>query len=146
MLHTGNSTYLLFSLVIHDKHWEEDIGLLGLALQRESSNCLVLIPHRQLGNYLLSTGDSYNLTAHHIHMTLYKSMFDNYQQVEYLLRPRTVHSTESMCKCVVVTCVEWTPGKHQIPKLLTLQHLREHLDTYVLQQCLKPSLPKKKLF
>ena len=28
----------------------------GPALQSNSSNCLVLIPHRQLGNYLLHTG------------------------------------------------------------------------------------------
>ena len=33
------------------------------ALQSNSSNCLMLIQHRQLGNYLLSTGESYDLTA-----------------------------------------------------------------------------------
>ena len=36
------------------------------ALQSNSSNCLELIPHRQLGNYLLSTGEHYNLTAQHM--------------------------------------------------------------------------------
>ena len=47
---------------------------LGHALQSSISNCLVLIPHRQLG----SSGKSYGLTALHIHKTLNKSMFDTY--------------------------------------------------------------------
>ena len=38
----------------------------GPALQSNSSTCLVLILHRQLGNYLLSTGESYGLTAQHM--------------------------------------------------------------------------------
>ena len=33
------------------------------ALQSDRSNCLVLTPHRQLGNYLLGTGESYSLTC-----------------------------------------------------------------------------------
>ena len=36
------------------------------ALQSSSSNCLVLIPHRQLGNYLLGTRESYDPTAQHM--------------------------------------------------------------------------------
>ena len=38
----------------------------GPGLQSNSSNCLVLIPHRQLGTYLLSTGESYGPTAPHM--------------------------------------------------------------------------------
>ena len=38
----------------------------GPALQGNSSNCLVLILHRQLGNYLLHTGESYHLWAKHM--------------------------------------------------------------------------------
>ena len=37
----------------------------GPAFQSNSSNCLVLILHRQLGNYLLGTGKSYGTTAKH---------------------------------------------------------------------------------
>ena len=40
----------------------EDVGLSGLALQGSSSNCLVLMPQRQLGNCLLSTAESYGPT------------------------------------------------------------------------------------
>ena len=36
------------------------------ALNSNSSNCLVLILHRQLGNYLLCTGESYGPTAQHM--------------------------------------------------------------------------------
>ena len=38
----------------------------GSALQSNSSNCLVLILHKQLGNYLLSTEESYGPTAQHM--------------------------------------------------------------------------------
>ena len=38
----------------------------GPALQSNSSNCLVLILHRQLGNYLLGTGKNYGPTAQHM--------------------------------------------------------------------------------
>ena len=34
-----------------------------LALQSNSSKCLVWIPHKQLGNYLLSAADSYRNTS-----------------------------------------------------------------------------------
>ena len=50
-----------------NKHWEE---YFGLALQNNSSNCLVLILHRQLGNYLLSTGESYGPTTHYMQDSL----------------------------------------------------------------------------
>ena len=53
------------------KHWEEDVGLFGLALQSDSSNCLMLILHRQLGNYLLSSAEGYGPTAQHIYNTIY---------------------------------------------------------------------------
>ena len=42
------SQSLLFNEVLQGKHWEEDVGLLGPALQRNGSKCLVLIPHRKL--------------------------------------------------------------------------------------------------
>ena len=54
------------------KHWEEYVGMLGLVPQSKSSNSLVLILHRKLDNYLLSTGESYNLRAQNIHKTLYR--------------------------------------------------------------------------
>ena len=38
----------------------------GPALQTNSSNCLVLIPHWQLRNYLLGTGERYDPTGQHI--------------------------------------------------------------------------------
>ena len=52
---------ILFNEAIWGKHWEGDFGLLGLG-----SNCLVLISHRQLGNCLLSTVESYGLTAQYL--------------------------------------------------------------------------------
>ena len=36
------------------------------AFQSNSSNCLVLIPQRQLGNYLLTTVESFGLTSQHL--------------------------------------------------------------------------------
>ena len=49
---------LFFTEAKWGNDWEEDVGLLGLALQSKTSNCLVLIPDRQLEKYLLSTGES----------------------------------------------------------------------------------------
>ena len=49
---------------------------------------------QQLGNYLLSTGEIYGQTTPHICKTLYRSMFDTYQQDNYSVRPRTVHCME----------------------------------------------------
>ena len=34
-------------------------------------------------NYLVSTRKSYGLTTQYIQNTLYKSVFDNYQQIDY---------------------------------------------------------------
>ena len=56
-----------------------------LSLQRNIFNCIVLITHRQLTNYLLSTEKSYSLTTQHIHNTLHKSMCYTHQQVNYSL-------------------------------------------------------------
>ena len=47
---------------IQSKHWEEDVWLLDFAFQSNSFKCLVLIPHRQLGNHLLDSGKSYSPT------------------------------------------------------------------------------------
>ena len=80
--------------------------MLGLALQSNSSKHLVLILHRQLGNYLLSTRESYSLTVQHIHKTSCKSMFDTYQQGDYLLRHMTTCCTRSWCQSVVLVYVE----------------------------------------
>ena len=55
----------------------------GLPVQSSSSNCVVLISHRQLGNDLFGTGRT---TAQHVHKTLYKTVFDTYQKVDYSLR------------------------------------------------------------
>ena len=62
---------LLSSEAGQDKPGREDVGLSGTALHNKSSKCQVLIPHRQLDN----------LSAQHIQKTLYRPMFDAYQQV-----------------------------------------------------------------
>ena len=74
----------LFSEAIWGKHWEEDVGLSGPVLLSNISNCLMLILHRQLGIYLLNTGDSYDLTAQQIHNYI-KSMFETCKWVDYSL-------------------------------------------------------------
>ena len=86
---------LLFNEAIWDKHWEEDVGLFGLALQSSNSNCLVQISHRQLGCYLLITRES--LTDQHICKTLYKSTLNLYQQIDYWIMPMTAHWTKLWC-------------------------------------------------
>ena len=89
------------------KHLEEDFGLLHLTLQINSSSCLVLILHRQLGHYLLSTGDSYGPTAQHNCKTLYASMFATFQQnVTCSLGTRPEYRMESWCQSVIVIYVE----------------------------------------
>ena len=47
------------------KHWEKYVGLSGLAIQSNSSNCLILKLHRQLRKSLLSSGECYGPTAKH---------------------------------------------------------------------------------
>ena len=74
-----------------------NVGLLGITFQGISSNCLVVIQHRQLGNYLLSIGESYGLKIQQIFKTLYKSIFDTYQQVDCSLWSMTQYDTESCC-------------------------------------------------
>ena len=81
--HKKEHHFLLYNETIEGKHWEEDIRLLGLAFQNNNANCLVLILHRQLGNYLLDTRESYGNTVQHILKTYNKSMFDTCQQVAY---------------------------------------------------------------
>ena len=61
--------------------------MLGLAFESNRSNCLVLILHKQMGNYMLSTVETYGLTTQHTYQILYRSMFDAYQQVDYSLSP-----------------------------------------------------------
>ena len=97
--------FLLFNETNEGKHWEESVGLLGLNLQRNSSNCPVLILHIQLGNYLLHTGESYCLTAQQIHKTL-GSMFDIYPHAEYSQRSSTGHCVESWCWSIVMMYME----------------------------------------
>ena len=76
---------LSFSEVIWSKYWKVDVGILGLLLQSCSSRCLVLILHRELGSYFLSTRKGYSPTLLHIHKTYNESMFDMYQQIVYSL-------------------------------------------------------------
>ena len=59
-----------------------------------SATYLVLMPHRQFVKYLLNTGKHYGLAAQHIPKTLYRSIFDTYQQSDYSLRSRTACCTE----------------------------------------------------
>ena len=86
---------LLLNDAIWRKCWEVDLVLSGLTLHSNNSRCLVLIPHRKFGSYLLNTMESCGLTTQHIHNTLHKSIFDTQQQPDYSLRPRTVSWTES---------------------------------------------------
>ena len=55
--HRGSTSS--FQWAIWCKHQEENVGLLCLAAQSNNPNCLVLTPHRLLGNYLLSITDGY---------------------------------------------------------------------------------------
>ena len=80
--------------------------MLGFALYSNISNSLRLILYRQLGNYLLSTGGSYELTVQYIYKNLFKSMCDTYQQNDFSLRPRTAGCMESLWQSVVVIYVE----------------------------------------
>ena len=99
--------FLFFNEAILDKHWKEDVGLSGLALQCNSSNCLVLIMHRQCGETICSVMGNGVTQQHYISARLlYRSMFGTYQQDEYSLRLRTVHCIESLCSSVVVMHVE----------------------------------------
>ena len=68
LLHCVNSLchkvahFLWFKEAIWSKHWEEYV-LLGLALKYKNASTA------HLGNYLLSTEESYSLSAQHIHKT-----------------------------------------------------------------------------
>ena len=77
--------YFLFIETIWVKHWEDDVGLLGLALQSNSSNCHANT--KQWWSYLLSIREIYNPTVHYLDNTLYKSMYDTYPQTDFSLRP-----------------------------------------------------------
>ena len=57
--------FLLFNKAMLGKTLRGRCWAVGPALKNNSSNCLVLIPHRQLGNCLLGTGESYGMTAQH---------------------------------------------------------------------------------
>ena len=89
-------------------HLEANIErkMLGLAPLSNISNCIVLILYRQLGNYLLGTSESYSLATQHIHRTLYKSMFDTNQHIDYSQRANAACWIESWCQCIVVIYVE----------------------------------------
>ena len=51
------------SLLFNEAIWANiEKRMLAIVLQSNSSNCLVLILHRQLGNYLLSIGERYSPT------------------------------------------------------------------------------------
>ena len=62
--------------------------------------------HRQLGDYLFSSGEDYGMTAQHICKTLYRSVFDSYQNIDYSLRPWTAHCAELWCQSIVGMLVE----------------------------------------
>ena len=90
--------FVLMSETIEGKHLKEDVGLSGLVLQSNGSNCLMLILQRYLEKYLLSIRNTYGPTSQHI-CKAFKSMFDTYQQIDYPLRACW---TESWCQSVVV--------------------------------------------
>ena len=127
-----------------------------LALQRNISNCLVLIPHRQLGNYLLTTGESYGQTAQHIHKILYRSMFDTYQHIDNSLGPRIASCSmhvvviyfEKQCLTGVENLAQSPAGRTDMretpaTKAVDAADAGECPETCVLG-LLKLSLPKKK--
>ena len=82
--------FFLFNEAMLGKHQEEDVGP---GLQSNSSNCLVLILHRQLGTICSVLGRA-TANLPNIYKTLYQSMFDTYQNT-YSLRPTTACCTES---------------------------------------------------
>ena len=126
-----------------------------------SSNCLVLIMHRQLGNYMLGTRESYGLVAQHICKTLHiiqgftlTNRFLTYQGLRqpaalnpgvnplywYMLK----NSVWLEKKCWdLYQPTGWILGRHQPP---IPQHPEEYPKTFEPKQYLKPSWPKRKLF
>ena len=136
---------MLFNQAIWGKHWEEDVCLQAFALQTKSSNCLVLIPLGQLGNYLLGPGRSYGLPAQHICKTLQKTVFNPYQQIPYslkthnsmLLRILVPICGSNICLKIVPswsrnsgpgTCLQdGHLGKHQPPKLQHPDSSKRHM-------------------
>ena len=76
------------------------------ALQTNSNNCLVLILHRQLENYLLSTGESYSLTAQHMQDSIQVNVW--HLPIEHLLTA-TQHST--LYRILVPFCSSNVAGK-----------------------------------
>ena len=121
---------------------------------------LVLIPHRQMGHYLLGTGKA---TAQHICKMSYRLMLDTYQQADYSLRPTTACCTNSWCWSVVVMYVEkyYLAGAETLAespacrmntmktlatKTVNTIPLQRYPETYVPSQYLELSLPKMKYF
>ena len=78
MLAYNDFLYHLLNETIWHKCWEEDVWLSGIAVQSNSSNSPLLIPHRKLGNYSLGTRNSYSLTSQH--QDLYKLMLDTFNK------------------------------------------------------------------
>ena len=100
---TGNPI-ASYSIEPFGKHWEEDVGpcFPRQQLQLSSANITQTIGKKFAQYWGKLWPDS--LTYHN---TLYKSMFDTYQQyVTYSLRPRTAHCMQSWCQSVVVIYVE----------------------------------------
>ena len=139
---TGNSTSSDFMKASRQT-------LTGRCSQRNSHYHQMLIAHRQLSYYFLGSRLSYSPSAQSMHMTLNMSLFDNYQQVACsLLRPRTVHWTESWCWLTVMIMLKnsvwlqykilvnhlparWTSGRQQPPKPQILQQPTEYPQAYV---------------
>ena len=106
------------------------------ALQSNSSSCLVLIPHWQLGHYLLSIGGSYSLTAQHSQDSITVNVW--HLPREHLLT-EAQHST--LYRILLLICSSnvggkivsswhrnsgpvthlWTTGKHKVLRLQKLQ-------------------------
>ena len=100
-------------------------------------------------------------TSQHICTTLYSTMFDSYQLVDYSLRPNSMLNRVLVAICsrenrkimsgrgrLWPSCLptRWTPGKHLLPRLQTQQHHGGYQETYAPLQYLKLSLSKKKSF
>ena len=69
---TGNPTSSCLIKQFEANIDREYVGLLGIAVQSNSSNCPVIMPHRQLDKCLLRTRQSHGLKAQHFQKTFNK--------------------------------------------------------------------------
>ena len=138
--------HFLINEAMQGKHWEEDVGP---GLQSNSSNCLVLIPHRQMGNYLPVTGESYSPTAQHMQDWIWVNVWhlpreDLLTEAQHITLYRVlvpIHSSNVRGKMVSsqcrnfgpVTCLQdWHQGNTSHQGCRSFSPCQENPETYVL--------------